>query len=235
MHIFYAPDILNTNQLPQEEAQHCIRVLRLKEGDEIRITNGFGYFFDAIIATISSKHCHVRILKETKQSPLWQNRIHIAVAPTKNMDRNEWFAEKATEIGINKISFLNCRYSERKEIKSKRIEKILISAMKQSQKATLPELQGLVNFKQFISQNIEGQKFIAHCYNEEKTLLSHAYKKGQNATILIGPEGDFSEEEVVMAIKQGFQPISLGESRLRTETAALVACQTIHVVNSIPK
>ena len=232
MPIFYAPDILKSNELPQEEAQHCTRVLRLREGDEIQLTDGRGYFFEAEITTISSKHCHVQLLGKIKQDLPWQNQIHIAMAPAKNMDRNEWFAEKVTEIGVNQISFLNSRYSERKEIKSERIEKILISAMKQSQKATLPQLYSMIDFAKFISQYFDGQKFIAHCYPEEKPYLANVYKKGENAIILIGPEGDFSEEEVALAIKNGFQPVSLGESRLRTETAAIVACQTIHIINT---
>jgi len=228
MHIFYTPDILKSFELPYEEAQHCVLVLRLKEGDEVLLTDGAGHFFKAVISLASQKHCKVEILETISQALPWQNQIHIALAPTKNMDRNEFFAEKATEIGINQISFLNCRYSERKEIKSERIEKILISAMKQSQKATLPQLQGMIDFKQFITQNFDGQKFIAHCHAGEKIHLVNAYTKGQNVLILIGPEGDFSEEEVALAIKNGFQPVSLGESRLRTETAALTACQTIH-------
>jgi len=233
MHIFYTPDILQSSELPSEEAQHCTRVLRLKEGSEILLTDGKGHFFKAAIALASPKHCKVEILETISQPLPWQNQIHIAMAPTKNMDRNEWFAEKATEIGINQITFLNCRYSERKEIKSERIEKILISAMKQSQKATLPQLQSMIDFNKFITQNFAGQKFIAHCHPEEKTHLANAYKKGENVLILVGPEGDFSEEEVSIAIKNGFQPISLGESRLRTETAALTACQTIHIINSL--
>jgi 16S rRNA (uracil1498-N3)-methyltransferase len=233
MHLFYTPGILQSNELPPEEAQHCIRVLRLKEGDKIKLTDGRGSFFDAEITAISSRHCLVRILKETKQELSRPYRIHIAMAPTKNMDRNEWFAEKVTETGVDLISFLNCRYSERKEIKQERIEKILIAAIKQSQKATLPQLQGVVDFKQLVSREFDGQKFIAHCYNKERMLLSRACRKGQDSIVLIGPEGDFSEEEVDLAIKHGFQPVSLGENRLRTETAALTACQTIHIVNSL--
>ena len=233
MHIFYAPDILQSTELPSEEALHCTRVLRLREGAEILLTDGSGHFFKAAVTLASPKHCKVEILETISQPLSWKNQIHIAFAPTKNMDRNEWFAEKSTETGINQITFLNCRYSERKEIKSERIEKILISAMKQSQKATLPQLQGMIDFDKFITQDFEGQKFIAHCYPGEKTHLANAYKKGENALILIGPEGDFSEDEVTLAIKNGFLPVSLGESRLRTETAALTACQTIHIINSI--
>ncbi len=233
MHIFYTPDILKIAELPSEEAQHCVRVLRLKEGTEILLTDGCGHFFRTIITLASQKHCKVEIIETINQNLPWQNYIQIAFAPTKNMDRNEWLAEKATEIGINKITFLNCQYSERKEMKLERIEKILVSAMKQSKKATLPELQNMIGFNQFVNQDFDGQKFIAHCYQGEKINLANAYKKGENALALIGPEGDFSEEEVALAIKKGFQPVSLGESRLRTETAALTACQTIHIINSI--
>ncbi len=233
MHIFYTPKILEQKELPQEEALHCTKVLRLKGGDTIRLTDGKGNFFNASISSISSKHCKVEIFETIFQNPLWTNNIHIALAPTKNMDRNEWFVEKATEIGINQISFLNCRYSERKDIKPDRIEKIAVAAMKQSQKSYLPELQDIITFEKFIKKDFQGQKFIAHCYPEEKIKLTQAYKKGENVLILIGPEGDFSIDEVNKATENGFIPISLGESRLRTETAALVACQTIHIVNSL--
>ncbi len=233
MHFFYTPDILTTNELPDLEAQHCVRVLRLKEGDSIRLTDGKGYFYDAVITLANPKNCKVEITKTIPESSFWNFKIEIALAPTKNIDRTEWFVEKATEIGINKIDFLKCRYSERKDIKLSRIEKITVSAMKQSMKSTLPELQELTDFKKVISQNFSGQKFIAHCYPGEKELLSAAYKPGGDTLILIGPEGDFSEEEVTLAMKNGFKAISLGESRLRTETAALVACQTIHIVNQL--
>lgn len=148
------------------------------------------------------------------------------------MDRIEWFSEKCTEIGIDAITLLRCRFSERKEVKTERIEKILISAMKQSLKAILPELEGMTDFKKFITRPFDGQKFIAHCYDEnDKSLLKQKYEPGNNALILIGPEGDFSPEEVKLALENGFIPISLGNSRLRTETAGVVACQTIHVIN----
>jgi 16S rRNA (uracil1498-N3)-methyltransferase len=155
------------------------------------------------------------------------------VAPTKNLDRMEWLAEKATEIGIDKLTFLKTRYSERKDLKTERIRKILVSAMKQSEKALLPELGELTDFQRFIAQDFAGQKFIPHCYPGEKPLLSHAYRPGENALILIGPEGDFSEEEVAAALARGFQAVSLGDTRLRTETAALTVCQTVHILNQI--
>lgn len=231
MQLFYTPDIALTAELPEEEAGHCIRVLRLAEGDEIRLTDGKGYFYRAAIRRAHPKHCEVDILESWPQPPLWPFKLHIAVAPTKNMDRMEWFVEKATEIGIDEITCLNCRFSERREIKPARLEKILVSAMKQSLKATLPHLTGMTDFKAFVTQPFEGRKFIAHCEEEEKTPLKQAYRPGENALILIGPEGDFSPEEIALALAHGFEPISLGESRLRTETAALVACHTIHVIN----
>ncbi|WP_321480964.1 16S rRNA (uracil(1498)-N(3))-methyltransferase [uncultured Bacteroides sp.] len=231
MHVFYTPDILTNPELPKEEAAHCIRVLRLSTGDEITLTDGKGNFYLAEITAASNKRCSV-IIKETKpQETLWHGHLHIAMAPTKNMDRNEWFAEKATEIGLDELTFLNCRYSERKVIKTERIEKILISAIKQSLKARLPKLNKMTDFDKFIAQDFIGQKFIAHCYEGEKPFLKDIVKANEDALVLIGPEGDFSEEEVSKAIAKGFIPISLGKSRLRTETAALVACHTLILTN----
>lgn len=231
MQIFYTPDIAVHPGLPEEEAGHCIRVLRLTEGDEILLTDGKGYFYKAAISRAHPKHCEVTILESWKQPSLWNFRLHIAVAPTKNMDRLEWFAEKATEIGIDAITCLNCRFSERREVKPARLEKIVVSAMKQSQKAILPELNGMTDFRTFVGRPFDGRKFIAHCEETDKKLLKQIYRPGENALILIGPEGDFSPEEIELALKNGFEPVSLGESRLRTETAALVACHTLHVLN----
>ena len=216
-------------ELPEEEAGHCIRVLRLTEGDEILLTDGKGFFFKAAISRAHPKHCEVNILEQWEQPALWNFNLHIAVAPTKNMDRNEWLAEKATEIGFDELTFLNCRFSERKVIKTERIEKILVSAIKQSLKARLPRLNEMTDFNSFIEKDFSGQKFIAHCYEGEKPLLKDVLKKGEDTLVLIGPEGDFSEEEVKKAIEKGFIPISLGKSRLRTETAALVACHTMNM------
>lgn len=232
MQVFYTPDIAVNAELPEEEAGHCVRVLRLSEGDEIRLTDGKGFFHRAVIRRAHPKHCEVELLESWQQPALWPFRLHIAVAPTKNMDRMEWFAEKATEIGIDEITCLNCRFSERREIKTARLEKILVSAMKQSLKATLPRLTGMTDFKTFVARPFEGRKFIAHCEEGEKASLKSSYRPGENALILIGPEGDFSPEEIAWALASGFEPISLGESRLRTETAALAACHTIHVLNA---
>ena len=240
MQLFYAPDIASNPFLPETEAHHCLKVLRMQTGDTLRITDGKGFFYLAEIAEnkcqgvagqARNDKCKVNIVETIPQPPLWKGTIEIALAPTKNTDRIEWFAEKATEIGIDKISFLRCRFSERKDILLERIRKIMISAMKQSEKARLPDLQAITDFKEFISHNFNGQKFIAHCYPDNKANLTKVYRKNENVLILIGPEGDFSEEEIGLSKEKGFIPVSLGESRLRTETAALVACYAVHFVN----
>ena len=233
MHVFYTPDIQNRAELPAEEAAHAVRVLRLQAGDEVTLTDGKGNFYRAEISVASNKRCLVNILETQPQEPLWQGHLHIAMAPTKNMDRTEWFAEKATEIGFDELTFLNCRFSERKVIKTERIQKILVSAIKQSLKARLPLLNEMTDFNKFVRQPFNGQKFIAHCYEGEKPLLKDILKQGEDALVLIGPEGDFSEEEVKTAVAQGFQPVSLGRSRLRTETAALVACHILNLQNQL--
>lgn len=231
MHVFYTPDIAITPELPEEEAGHCLRVLRLTIGDEVMLTDGKGSFYKAVISAASGKRCQVKVTETIPQEKGWNGWLHIAMAPTKNMDRTEWFAEKATEIGFDELTFLNCRYSERKVLKDERIEKILVSAVKQSLKATMPVLNGMTDFRAFISREHAGQKFIAHCYKGEKLLLKDILRPGEDALVLIGPEGDFSEEEVARAIEAGFRPISLGKSRLRTETAALVAAHTLNLLN----
>ena len=231
MHVFYAPDIAVNPELPEEEAGHCLRVLRLTVGDEIMLTDGKGCFYRAAISAATGKRCQVKVNEVIPQEPFWKGHLHLAMAPTKNMDRTEWFAEKATEIGFDELTFLNCRFSERKVIKTERIAKILVSAIKQSLKARLPKLNEMTDFNKFITQPFSGQKFIAHCYEGEKPLLKDILHPGEDALVLIGPEGDFSEEEVKNAIKNGFIPISLGRSRLRTETAALVACHILNLQN----
>ncbi len=238
MHLFYTPDIDSTLELPQEEAAHCLRVLRLTSGDEITLTDGKGYFYDAKIATATGKRCLVQIESRKLCEKYWKGHLHLALGPTKNMDRMEWLAEKATEIGFDEMSFLNCRFSERKVLKTDRIDKILVSAMKQSLKPYKPVLNEMEGFNDFMKRMgiVEGQKYIAHCYPGEKALLKDVLKKcGDNESIvvLIGPEGDFSEEEVELAMANGFKPISLGKSRLRTETAALVAVHLMNLINQI--
>lgn len=232
MHLFYTPDIDGHPELPEEESMHCVRVLRLTEGEEIGLIDGKGGFYRAVIALAHQKRCRVEIVERTERPKSWPVRIHIAMAPTKHLDRTEWFAEKATEIGIDAITMLRCRYSERKELKCERLEKILVSAMKQSLKAVLPRLEGMTDFRSFVAQPFSGRKFIAHCYADgERRLLKQLYEPGEDALVLIGPEGDFSPEEVEYALANGFQPISLGDSRLRTETAALSACHTLQILN----
>ncbi len=231
MQIFYTPDISVNPELPEEESGHCVRVLRLSEGAEILLTDGKGKFYKAPNTVAHPKHCQIEVTDSWTAGKPWPFYVHIAVAPTKNMDRMEWFAEKATEIGIDEITCLNCRFSERKEVKPARLKKILVSAMKQSQKSVLPKLHGMTDFRHFVEKPFEGRKFIAHCEEEEKPLIKDIYKSGENALVLIGPEGDFSPEEIALAKANGFEAISLGNSRLRTETAALVACHTLHVLN----
>lgn len=233
--MFYSPDILVRQELPAEEAAHCARVLRMTEGEHIQITDGRGSFYEAELTLVSPKRCLFRILNQERPEPLWKGHLHIAMAPTKNMDRVEWFAEKATEIGFDELTFLNCRFSERKVIKTERVEKILVSAVKQSLKPTKPILNELMDFAKFVKLPHPGQKFIAHCYDDmgdEKPLLKQVVKSGEDALVMIGPEGDFSREEVQLAMECGFQPISLGRSRLRTETAALVACHILNLANT---
>ena len=228
MWLFYAPEISDETELPAEEAGHCIRVLRMKEGDRLRLTDGKGAFYDAVISAASGKRCMVHVVDRELQEPLWTGHLHIAVAPTKLMERNEWFVEKAVEIGVDEITFLRSEHSERDVIKMERIEKIAVSAMKQSQKAFLPALNGMTSFRSFVEHGFEGDKFIAYCESGSKVLLQDAVVPGHDSLVLIGPEGDFSQAEIDMALVAGFKPVSLGPSRLRTETAAIAA---VHIMN----
>lgn len=236
---FYVPNANSVNELPEEEAQHAVRVLRMEMGDEMMLMDGEGVFYRAVVTEATKKRCLYRIEETLPQERQWQPHLHLAMAPTKNMDRTEWFAEKATEIGFDELTFLKCRWSERTVIKTERIEKILVSAMKQSHKAWKPVLNEMTDFKTFL-QEIEKrekpmQKFICHCYEEEglgeKVALKDAVKGGEDVLVMVGPEGDFSIEEVKMAEAQGFQSVTLGKSRLRTETAALVAVHIINLIN----
>lgn len=234
MPVFYTPHIVDCCELPEEEARHALRVLRLREGSEVLLADGKGFFCRATLRRPHPKHCEVNLLERYAAPLPWDFHLHIAVAPTKNMDRMEWFCEKAVEIGINEITFLRCRFSERIELNTSRLERVLVSAMKQSGKAVLPGISGgMREFSAFVRQPFAGHKFMAHCRGKENPLLARACPPGENVLVLIGPEGDFSPEEISEAVAQGFQPVSLGESRLRTETAAIAACQTIHVVNDL--
>ncbi len=232
MHLFYTPDLLtDTYRLSEEESKHCVRVLRLTEGEKLFLVDGKGLFCEAVIISANPKACILNVTNRKSNYAKRDYQLTVGVAPTKNIDRYEWFLEKATEIGIDIVIPLLSRYSERKEIKPERLEKVMVSAMKQSIKAYLPILNPLQTFKKTISDPFSGQKFIAHCYEGEKPLLRDVVEKGKDVLILIGPEGDFSTEEVELAINEGFIPISLGTSRLRTETAALAACHTVNLIN----
>lgn len=237
---FYCPDAATCNLMPQEEADHALRVLRLGVGDSIRLIDGKGSFYDACISEISKKRCYYQITEKQQQNPLWNGHLHIAVAPTKHADRMEWFAEKATEIGIDEFSFLDCQFSERKVLKRERMERVVISAVKQSHKTFMPLINEMCSFEHFIKTHNAGFRFIAHCYEDAelipngKPFLMDALNGSQNdVLVLVGPEGDFSVKEVKYAMEKGFQPISLGKSRLRTETAALVAVHIMNMNNSI--
>ena len=232
MQLFYVPNISGDKVVLNDvESKHAVRVLRLNEGTAVELVDGAGGFYTAEITDANPKKCKLAITEIQKDFGKKNFRLHMAVAPTKNIDRFEWFLEKATEIGIDEITPLLCEHSERKVIKPERLEKILISAMKQSLKAYLPKLNELTTFKNFISETTEMQKFIAHCYDGEKSHLKNAITTHSNALVLIGPEGDFSPEEVGLAFAGGFTAVSLGNARLRTETAGIVACHIVNLAN----
>lgn len=224
---FYVPDAAQQTELPSEEAMHALRVLRLKSGDEMFLMDGEGNYYRAQVTIAATHRCFYEILEKLPQERQWQGRVQLAIAPTKMMDRIEWMVEKATEIGVDEVSFLNCQFSERRLVKTTRLEKIAVSAMKQSHKAFKPEINEMVAFKSFINAPREGRRYIAHCYEEvPRSYLFEELQKGdgkEDATVMIGPEGDFSIEEVKMAVEAGWISVHLGESRLRTETAGLSA------------
>lgn len=231
MHLFYAPNIALETFLPEDESRHAIRVLRVKKADEINIVDGAGGFYQAVVTNANPKCCEFEIINAVQNFGRKNYRLHIAIAPTKNIERFEWFVEKSTEFGIDEITPILCRYSERKQLKIERLEKIIISAAKQSLKANFPRINPLEPFETFVSRQTGHPCFIAHCYEGEKPLLSHVYQIGDDCTLLIGPEGDFSQEEIQMAVKSGCHAVSLGNSRLRTETAGIAACHTVVMLN----
>ncbi|MBQ1722316.1 MAG: 16S rRNA (uracil(1498)-N(3))-methyltransferase [Muribaculaceae bacterium] len=237
---FYAPDIARTLALPEEEARHCTRVLRMHEGDVIEVVDGAGRLYQCRITLAHDKRCNVEIVEQVSQPAHWGHDIVLAIAPTKNLDRIEWVVEKATEMGIDRIVPLLCCNSERKVLKTERLHKIAVAAMKQSLKATLPVIDELTPFGRFITQPFEGNRFIAYCDpmlpRSERQLFARQYVPHAHTLVLIGPEGDFSPEEVQQALAAGFIPVSLGESRLRTETAAIMAVASCHALDmSNPK
>jgi len=233
MQLFYAPDLAHGKcELSKEEARHCAKVLRKKSGDHIQLTDGKGNWYEATLSVVTPKFCSFELSKKTPNYQKRNYQLSIAIAPTKNISRYEWFLEKSTEIGINNIIPIICQQSERTIIKPERLNKVLLSAMKQSLKAYLPNLQPSENLKKWLQSTDWTQypnRYIAHMGAE--TLLNKTYTPAQDALILIGPEGDFSKEEIAIAQEKGFQSISLGNSRLRTETAGVLACHTIYLAN----
>jgi 16S rRNA (uracil1498-N3)-methyltransferase len=234
MQLFYTPDInpsLPQYFLSEEESKHAVRVLRLVVGDEVTLIDGKGGLYKAEIKDAHPKRTILQITSVTTEFNKRNHYLHIAIAPTKNLDRVEWFLEKATEIGIDEISLIICQRSERKEAKAERLDKIITSAIKQSIKAYHPVLNPAINLNQFLKQPFDGQKFIAHCADGEKVSLAQSIEKNGRYLILIGPEGDFTPAEVDSALQNGYKAITLGESRLRTETAALEACFEANFLN----
>lgn len=235
MYLFYTPDIDTSCFLSEEESAHCVRVLRYNRGDEILLTDGRGMTYHARITNPHVRHCEFEVLSQEKQEKTHNIYLHVVIAPTKNIERLEWMVEKCTEIGVDEITPLLCRFSERKNLRNDRLEKIILSAAKQSLTPYLPKLNELTDFaslmQKYGKEMQDVDKFIAHCYKDEKRELKDALRKGRDVLILIGPEGDFSEQEVEQAIAQGFVPVGLGRSRLRTETAGVVACHTAVLLN----
>ncbi len=232
MQLFYVPNISGDDfYLDEAESKHAVKVLRLGNGSRIQLTDGKGGFYTAEITDPHPKKCRLEIVEFKPQYGKRNYFTHIAIAPTKNNDRLEWFLEKATEIGIDEVSLILCENSERRTVKKERLEKVAISAMKQSLKAYLPVVNDVTSFEAFIRNCNYSQKFIAHCRNEEIPHLKNEVIKDTTAVILIGPEGDFSTSEVSQAKLHGFREISLGNARLRTETAGVVACHIVSLAN----
>ena len=233
MQLFYNPNISENDtsfNFDKEESRHIAKVLRKKSGDELNITNGKGWLFKGELTIANIKNCSVNIITKSLQEKRQYN-LHLAVAPTKMNDRYEWFLEKATEIGVETITPLICDHSERKVVKTDRFEKIIQSAMKQSLQYYMPQLNAAITCSEFISSKHSEQRFIAHCEETDKKSLKSQLKKGEDYLILIGPEGDFSVKEIEMALQHGFIPVTLGETRLRTETAAVAACHSVAFIN----
>ena len=227
---FYVPDAPAQEELPADEAMHALRVLRLKRGDELFLMDGVGNYYRAKVTIAATHHCYYEILETLPQQPQWQGRIHLAIAPTKTLERIEWMLEKATEVGVDEVSFVNCKFSERRILKTVRLEKIAVSAMKQSHKAWKPVIREMMPFKRFLEEPLSGRKFIAHCYDEiprtslfDELRTLYRTSPSEDVTVLVGPEGDFSIDEVRLALEAGYQSVHLGASRLRTETAGLTS------------
>lgn len=236
MQLFYAPEIsLPRYTLPEEESKHCVRVLRMTVGDELHLTDGKGNMYRCKVVSDNVKRCEVEVVETWPEYERMSYGLTMCVAPTKNIDRFEWFLEKATEIGISEVYPLECDHSERRQIKLEREEKVITAAVKQSLKAYRPVLHDLTSVRDIIAMDFEGEKYIAHCDSSfgERPYLGNLVKKGANTLILIGPEGDFSKEEINFALQNGFKAISLGRERLRTETAAVVATTVVATINKL--
>jgi len=232
MQLFYSENpITNSCILDEQESKHAIKVLRLGAGDKLWVTDGSGFLFQGIIKDPSPRGCSLEIVSSAPGSDKRDYKLHIAISPLKNPDRFEWFVEKAVEIGIDEITPLICEHSEKPGIKQVRIEKIVVTAMKQSLKTRKTIINSPVKFSDFISQSIDGARLMAHCNTGPKKNIADVYKKGENCTILIGPEGDFSKKEIEDANYSAYSPITLGPSRLRTETAGIAACHSIYFLN----
>ena len=234
MQLFYNPNINENTEsfsFDKEESKHIVKVMRKNGGDILHVTNGLGFLFTTEIILGSDIKCTVKIVSFEK-SPLPNYQLHLAVAPTKMNDRYEWFLEKATEMGISEITPIICDHSERKFVKTDRFDKIIQSAMKQSLQVYLPKLNEPITFKEFLKTTPDGLLLIAHCEETDKKTLKSVLKPNENATLLIGPEGDFSNKEIALALEKKYVPVSLGNTRLRTETAAIVACHSVVFVNS---
>ena len=232
MNLFYAPDItLGEYKLDAAESKHIIKVLRMREGDTVHFTDGKGFFYQCEIALANPHGTIVKVIKKYEGDDTYGYRVVLAVVPTKNISRYEWFLEKATEFGTDRFIPFFSEHSERKSLKKERLTRVITAAVKQSLKSHHPVLDDPVEFERLIKMPFEGQKFIAYIHPDVTVELSKAYTKGNDALVLIGPEGDFSPTEVERAMKEGFVPVSLGPFRLRTETAGIAACHTIHLVN----
>lgn len=232
MHLFYTPDIAAaTYTLNEEESRHCSKVLRLTIGDSVNLIDGVGGFYEAEIFAVTRKNVQLRIVSKQDEFGKRNHHLHIAVAPTKNIDRLEWFLEKATEIGIDEITPIICERSERKVVKEERLEKVITSAVKQSLTAYHPKLHSSTSYTAFIQSQVADVKLIAHCMDGEKTYINQLVKPHQSCIVLIGAEGDFTPAELSIALQNGYKPVTLGNTRLRTETAALAACFEVNYIN----
>lgn len=229
---FFAPDINIDNTFPEKESAHAVRVLRHRAGDIVEAVDGKGHLYRCRLLNDNPKGVTVAIEERIELPKVWSPRITLAVAPTKMMDRMEWLLEKAVEIGIDRFTPLLCSRSERKDIKLERLEKIAVSAMKQSLKAVLPQIDPLTPFKKLVETDTNESRFIAWCDDDSpRSLLAKTYQPGSDVSILIGPEGDFTPDEVAMATAHNYVPVTLGDNRLRTETAAIVGIDTVHILN----